>query len=86
MGVEIKIAANGRMVVPLDVRRRLGLEGGGSLWLEESEVALTLRSRRQRLASARAMAQEMLKEVEGSAVDTLLASRREEFEREMLER
>lgn len=33
MGVQIKVAANGRIVLPADVRKQLGLEGGGTLML-----------------------------------------------------
>ena len=40
MGIEIKVAANGRMVLPADVRRRLGLENGGKLILNEGEFAV----------------------------------------------
>ena len=83
MGLEIKVAANGRMVIPLDVRRALGLENGGSVWLEESETALTLRTRRQRLRNARALAQEMLKDKPTMSVDDFLAQRRAEHEREL---
>ena len=83
MGVEIKIAANGRMVIPLDVRRSLGIENGGSMWLEESETALTLRTKRQKLRNARLLAQEMLKERPSMSVDDFIALRRAEYAREL---
>jgi antitoxin PrlF len=82
MGIEVKVAANGRVIIPADVRKALGIEGGGSLMLELTDEALTLRTRAQRLASAKAMAAEMLKDVKGSAVDALIADRRAEFARE----
>jgi AbrB family looped-hinge helix DNA binding protein len=82
MGIEVKMAANGRVIIPADVRKALGIEGGGSLMLELTDDALTLRTRAQRLATAKSMAAEMLKGVEGSAVDALIADRRAEFARE----
>lgn len=83
MGVEVKVAANGRMIIPVDVRKALGIEGGGSLMLELTGDALTLRTRAQRVARAKAMAAEMLRDIAGSAVDALIADRRAEFVREL---
>jgi bifunctional DNA-binding transcriptional regulator/antitoxin component of YhaV-PrlF toxin-antitoxin module len=83
MGIEIKVAANGRMVIPLDVRRALGLENGGSIWLEASETELTLRTRIQAGRSARDKARKMKRSHKGLASDILIAERRAEFRNEL---
>ena len=83
MGVELKMAANGRIVLPADVRRSLGLEHGGTMRLELTDQAIVLRTSAQRLAYARALAAEMLKGVAGSAVDDLIADREAEVRQEL---
>jgi AbrB family looped-hinge helix DNA binding protein len=55
MGIEIKVAANGRMVLPADVRKRMGLENGGKLILSESELGLELTNGRQRVKRAQSL-------------------------------
>jgi AbrB family looped-hinge helix DNA binding protein len=85
MGIELKVASNGRIVIPSDVRKALGIENGGSLWLESTETELVLRTKRQKLARAQAMVRALLKDVKGSAVDSLIADRRAEFDREEAE-
>lgn len=85
MGIELKVAANGRVVIPLDVRRALGLEDGGSLWLEQTDSELVLRTRLQQMRAARALAREMLKDYKGDLVAELIADRRREAEMEQAE-
>lgn len=76
MGVEIKVAANGRMVLPADVRRRLGLENGGKLTLNESEFGLELMSVQQRVAKAQALYQKYSRGKPQCTVDDLIAQKR----------
>jgi AbrB family looped-hinge helix DNA binding protein len=35
MTLQINITANGRMSLPADVRKRLGLTGGGAVYLDD---------------------------------------------------
>jgi AbrB family looped-hinge helix DNA binding protein len=82
MGIELKVAANGRVVIPLDVRRAMGLENGGSVWLEQGDDALELQTRLQKVRRAQKMARKMLGNYQGSLADELIAERRAEAERE----
>ena len=76
MGIEIKVAANGRMVLPADVRRRLGLENGGKLILNEGEFAVELMTIQQRVAKAQALYQKYSRGNPQSTVDDLIAQKR----------
>lgn len=76
MGIEINVAANGRMVLPADVRKRLGLENGGKLILNESEFGLELTNFRQRLKWAQALYKKFSEGEERSSVDEFLAEKR----------
>lgn len=74
--MQIQVAPNGRLLLPLDVRRRLGLEQGGTLQIEIGEHGVVLRTRRQMAHRARALAKQHLKPFSGSLVDDLFAERR----------
>ena len=76
MGIEIKVAANGRMVLPADVRRRMGLENGGKLSLNEGEFAVELMTVRQRVAKAQALYKKYSRGKPQSTVDDLIAQKR----------
>ncbi|ANI79085.1 hypothetical protein EP837_02690 [Sphingobium sp. EP60837] len=39
MWVQVTITPNGRMSLPVDIRKRLGLARGGALLVEETEMA-----------------------------------------------
>ncbi len=85
MGFEVKVAANGRLVIPLELRKQLGIEHGGTLFVETSDDALLLRSRLQNLRRAQRLSREMLAGTTGeaeSAVDWLLNERQRAFEAE----
>lgn len=76
MGIEINVAANGRMVLPAGVRKRLGLENGGKLMLNESEFGLELSSMRQRTSKAQKFYQEISAGKPSFSVDDFLAQKR----------
>lgn len=78
MGIEINVAANGRMVLPADVRKRLGLENGGKLVLNESEFGLELTNFRQRARRAQALYKKYSEGKQTISVDEFIAMRREE--------
>ena len=52
MTLQINITANGRMSLPADVRKRLGLTGGGAVYLDETEDGVVLRTASQAVARA----------------------------------
>lgn len=76
MGIEIKVASNGRMILPADVRKRLGLENGGKLILNEGEFGVELQSAQQRVAKAQALYQKYSKGKRQTNVDELIAQKR----------
>ena len=75
MGITVKVMENGRMVLPVAIRRQLGLEKGGTLILEESDHAVTLRTLEQTLDKVRATFAQYA-DLPGTSVDDFLANRR----------
>lgn len=78
---KLAVDRQGRVVLPMAVRRELGIEGGGQLTLDVEENDVRLSSR---MLAIRRMQQEVRKHVpEGvSLVDELIADRRAEAARE----
>ena len=76
----IPVAENGRMNLPADVRRRMGLNGAGRITIEEYEDRIEIRSFEQRMKRVA----EIMKPYLGgpSMVDELIRERREEAARE----
>ena len=82
MGIELKIAANGRVVIPRDVRRALGVEQGGTVVLSDEGFRYTLQSRAQRIAEARRLAAPTFATCDSDPIGTLLADKAEQRVRE----
>lgn len=82
MGIEIKVAANGRMVLPADVRKRMGLENGGKLILSESELGLELTNFRQRVKRAQALYKRYSAGKADMSVDDFIAEKKAETAQE----
>lgn len=78
MTVQVTITPNGRMSLPADIRKRLGLTGGGALLVEETENGVILRTVAQAIAHAQALARQYTGDKADASVDTFLARRREE--------
>lgn len=72
MSVQVNITANGRMSLPAGIRKRLGLEGGGVVLVEETADGVILRT----ISQAVARAQVIAKKYPNASVDAFLASRR----------
>jgi AbrB family looped-hinge helix DNA binding protein len=58
MTLQINITPNGRMSLPADVRKRLGLTDGGAVYLDETEDGVVLRTANQAVARAQALAKQ----------------------------
>ena len=83
MGYELKVAANGRFVLPLDVRKRLGLERGGSLRMEVREDGeIIMQTAAQRIRQAQRMAAQALTGFEGDPLAAFLADKSKQAQRE----
>jgi AbrB family looped-hinge helix DNA binding protein len=76
MTVQVAITPNGRMSLPADIRRRLGLAGGGALTVEETADGVILRTVAQSVAVAQALARQYTDGKAEASVDTFLANRR----------
>ncbi|SKB36026.1 AbrB/MazE/SpoVT family DNA-binding domain-containing protein [Sphingopyxis flava] len=78
MTVQVTITPNGRMSLPADIRKRLGLASGGSLLVEETPDGVILRTVAQSIAHARALAKKYTAGRPETSVDAFLAGRRED--------
>lgn len=75
MTLQVMITPNGRMSLPAAIRKRLGLEGGGAVLVEETTDGVVLRTVDQAVARAQAIAKKYAGQPEAS-VDAFLANRR----------
>lgn len=78
MTVQVTITPNGRMSLPADIRKRLGLSGGGALLVEETADGVILRTVAQSIAHAQSLARHYAGGKEGASVKAFLERRREE--------
>ena len=78
MTIQVNITASGRMSLPADIRKRLGLSAGGSLLVEETPEGLILRTLAQSIAHAQALARKYTADKPEASVDAFLANRRAE--------
>ena len=78
MTYHLTVASNGRIVLPAEVRKRLGLLQGGGLVMEETPDGLVLRTVAQSVAHAQAIARRYLADRPDVSVDAFLANRRAE--------
>ncbi len=76
MTVQVSITASGRMSLPADIRKRLGIAGGGALLVEETADGVILRTVAQSIAHAQAIARKYTAQVPDSGVDGFIARRR----------
>lgn len=82
MGIEVIVSPSGRMSIPADVRKRLGLEKGGKLMLNEDEFGVTLTTAMQRVRRAQALYREFSKGKPEFTVDDFIADKRAEAAKE----
>lgn len=75
------MAANGRVVVPLEVRRAAGLEAGGKLLARVEDGRIILETVEAAVARVQKLARQY-GSPDGSPVDELIAERRAEAARE----
>ena len=78
MSVQVNITPNGRMSLPADIRKRLGLSEGGQVFIEETEDGVILRTAAQAVARAQAIAKRYTAGKPEASVDAFLANRRTE--------
>ena len=78
MTIQVNITPTGRMSLPANIRKRLGLVGGGHVFVEETEDGVILRTASQAVARAQALALKFTGTKAEASVDGFLASRRAE--------
>ena len=77
----VTVAENGRVVLPLALRRRLNVTRGGTVMIREEDGRLLLESVDDAIGRAQALVRRFAPEAQG-VVDELLSERRLEAERE----
>ncbi|WP_420606292.1 AbrB/MazE/SpoVT family DNA-binding domain-containing protein [Novosphingopyxis sp.] len=75
MTVQVNITANGRMSLPAHIRRRLGLSAGGSVFLEETEDGVVIRTAAQAVARAQELARKFTGNNDDASVSAFLEKR-----------
>lgn len=80
----VPVAANGRMNLPADIRRALGIEGAGKVFLERDGDTVQIITFAQRLARIDAMMKPYIKPGQRLS-DELIAERRAENAKEEAE-
>lgn len=76
MGVELTVSPSGRMSIPADVRKELGLENGGTLILEQRNFGLVLTTADQRVRNAQALYRRYSFGRSSTTVDEFIALKR----------
>jgi AbrB family looped-hinge helix DNA binding protein len=78
MTIQVNITPQGRMSLPADVRKRLGLTDGGAVFLEETADGVVLRTAAQAVARAQAIAMQFAESGGQVSVKGFLAHRKED--------
>lgn len=79
--IRLRLSENGRVVIPAQVRKALGVEAGDEIILERERNAFRITTQQQRIADARKNIRRYIKP--GTRlVDELIAERREAAKRE----
>ena len=78
MTVQVNITPSGRMSLPIEVRKRLGLAHGGTVIVEETEDGVILRTVAQVVARAQALTRQFSEGKADTSVEAFLADRRVE--------
>ena len=79
---KLKVSGNGRVVIPADFRKALGVAGGGEIILRWEDDELRITTMRQNLERAQRHAARYRK-LGVSVVDEFIAERREAAKREI---
>jgi AbrB family looped-hinge helix DNA binding protein len=80
--VHARVTESGRLSLPVEFRRALGLEGGGNVVVELEDHEIRIRSLDEAIARSQALARKLLEGRPDASVDAFLAERRREVERE----
>jgi bifunctional DNA-binding transcriptional regulator/antitoxin component of YhaV-PrlF toxin-antitoxin module len=73
------VSSSGRLSLPAEFRKAVGLEGGGNVVIELDGNDIRIRSIREAVARAQAMSRRLLAGKPNLSVDDFLAHRREDW-------
>lgn len=76
MTIQVSVTPSGRMSLPADIRKRLGVAGGGALLVEETADGVILRTVAQSIAQAQALARQYTAGRSDVSVDAFIANRK----------
>lgn len=77
-----KVSESGRLSIPAEMRKALGLDRGGDVVVELRDNELRVRTIAEEIARVQALARKLLVGKPGVSVEDFLRDRREEAERE----
>lgn len=80
MSLQMNITPNGRMSLPIEIRKRLGLEKGGAVLVEETPDGVVLRTVAQAVARAQALSKALTEGKQGTSVDDFIEDRKSEWQ------
>jgi AbrB family transcriptional regulator (stage V sporulation protein T) len=80
--IKMKMDKNNRVLIPAELRERLGISAGDPFYADIDETGVRLKTRMDALAEIQRAFAPYSKDHEGSLVDEIIADRREEARRE----
>jgi AbrB family looped-hinge helix DNA binding protein len=80
--IRVRVSSSGRVGIPADVRRAMGLEEGGVVTMEMDGNDLRIRTLREGVARAQALVRQIAGDSEDLWSDELIAERRREAAKE----
>lgn len=80
--VRSKISPEGRLSVPIQVRKAMGLPEGGDVVIELDGKTMRVRTLAETVADAQALSRKLLRGKKNASVDDFLAERRREAAKE----
>lgn len=82
MSIHAKVSPSGRISLPAALRKRMGLDKGGKVVIEETEDGIVIRTTAQALARVQKWAREVIGDQPGFSVDDFIAEKRREAAKE----
>lgn len=80
--VRAKVTVSGRLSLPADVRRAVGLEHGGDVVVELAGKEIRIRTLEEVVARAQQLARQLTRGKAGTSVEDFLEQRRQEAQRD----
>ncbi|RFC61844.1 AbrB/MazE/SpoVT family DNA-binding domain-containing protein [Fulvimarina endophytica] len=82
MSIRLHISENGRLSLPVALRRRYGLDKGGDVIVEDHGDRIVIHTVDQAVKHAQAMSRKLIGDTSEASVDDFIADRRRQAETE----